>query len=42
MPGGVVKSAAMTSEAGLAGLPNLADEILKGQIRGRSVIDVNR
>ncbi|MCH8184376.1 MAG: oxidoreductase, partial [Proteobacteria bacterium] len=33
---------AMTHEAGLAELPSLADEILKGQIRGRTVIDVNK
>ncbi len=32
---------AMTSEAGLADLPDLGGQILKGQIRGRTVIDVN-
>ncbi len=33
---------AMTSEAGLADLLYLSGQILKGQIRGRTVIDVNR
>ncbi len=33
---------AMTSEAGLAELPRLAGEILKGQVRGRLVVDVNK
>ena len=33
---------AMTSEAGLADLLDLSGQILKGQIRGRTVIDVNR
>ena len=33
---------AMTSEAGLAELLDLAGKILKGQIRGRTVIDVNK
>jgi len=32
---------AMTSEAVLADLPDLANKILKGQIRGRLVVDVN-
>ena len=32
---------AMTSLSGLGDLPGLADEILKGQVRGRKVIDVN-
>ncbi len=32
----------MTSEAGLAELLDLAGKILKGQIRGRTVIDVNK
>ena len=32
---------AMTSEAGLAELLDLAGQILKGQIRGRTVVDVN-
>ncbi len=32
---------AMTSTAGLADLPRLAEEILAGQVRGRVVIDVN-
>ncbi len=32
---------AMTSQAGLAELPRLADEILQGRVRGRIVIDVN-
>ena len=31
----------MISDAGLSDLPRLADEILKGQVRGRTVIDVN-
>ncbi len=33
---------AMTSEAGLAELLDLSGQILKGQIRGRTVIDVNK
>ncbi len=33
---------AMTSEAGLADLLDLGGQILEGQIRGRTVIDVNR
>jgi acrylyl-CoA reductase (NADPH) len=33
---------AMTVEAGLADVPRLADAIVKGQVRGRVVIDVNR
>ena len=33
---------AMTSEAGLAELPSLAGKILKGQIRGRTVIDTRK
>ncbi len=33
---------AMTSEAGLAELLDLGGKILKGQIRGRTVIDVNK
>lgn len=33
---------AMTVEAGLADVPRLAHEILKGQVRGRVVVDVNR
>jgi acrylyl-CoA reductase (NADPH) len=33
---------AMTVEAGLADVPQLADAIVKGQVRGRVVIDVNR
>jgi acrylyl-CoA reductase (NADPH) len=33
---------AMISEAALADLPHLANEILKGQVRGRVVVDVNR
>ena len=33
---------AMTSEAGLADLLDLGGKILKGQIRGRTVIDVNK
>jgi acrylyl-CoA reductase (NADPH) len=32
----------LTSEVGLADLPRLAGEILKGQVRGRVVVDVNR
>ncbi len=32
---------AMTSEAVLADLPELANKILKGQVRGRLVVDVN-
>ena len=32
---------AMVSEAALADLPGLADGILKGQVRGRVVVDVN-
>ncbi len=32
---------AMTSEAVLADLPDLAKQILKGQVRGRLVVDVN-
>ena len=32
---------AMTSEAVLNDLPELANKILKGQVRGRLVIDVN-
>ena len=32
---------AMTSVSGLGDLPALADDILKGQVRGRTVIDVN-
>ncbi len=32
---------AMTSEAGLAELPELGAKILEGQVRGRTVIDVN-
>ena len=32
---------AMTSVSGLGDLPGLADDILKGQVRGRTVIDVN-
>ncbi|MGF1610953.1 MAG: MDR family oxidoreductase [Kiloniellales bacterium] len=32
---------AMTSEAGLAELPAVADQILKGAVRGRLVVDVN-
>ncbi len=32
---------AMTSEAGLAELPRFSAEILDGQIRGRTVVDVN-
>ncbi len=32
----------MTSVAGLADLPNLAKAILKGEIKGRTLIDVNR
>ncbi|MBF0269635.1 MAG: oxidoreductase [Alphaproteobacteria bacterium] len=32
----------MTSVAGLADLPNLAKSILKGEIKGRTLIDVNR
>ena len=31
----------MISDAGLSDLPRLAGEILKGQVRGRTVIDVN-
>lgn len=31
----------ITATAGLADLPRLADDILKGQVRGRLVIDVN-
>jgi hypothetical protein len=31
----------ITTVAGLADLPRLADDILKGRIRGRTVIDVN-
>ena len=30
---------AMTATAGLSDLPRLADEILKGQVQGRLVID---
>jgi len=30
------------SEAGLGDLPSLAPKILKGEIRGRVVIDVNK
>lgn len=33
---------AMTSEAVLADLPDLANKILKGQVRGRLVVDVNK
>ncbi|WP_142848184.1 MDR family oxidoreductase [Telmatospirillum sp. J64-1] len=33
---------AMTSEAGLADLPELAGAILRGEVQGRKVIDVNR
>ncbi len=33
---------AMTTVAGLAELPELGGKILKGQIRGRTVIDVNK
>ncbi len=33
---------AMTSEAVLADLPDLAKQILKGQVRGRLVVDVNK
>ena len=32
---------AMTSEAVLGDLPGLANKILKGQVRGRLVVDVN-
>ncbi len=32
---------AMTSEAVLSDLPDLAKQILKGQVRGRLVVDVN-
>lgn len=32
----------MISEAGLSDLPSLADQILKGQVRGRMVIDVRK
>ncbi len=32
---------AMTSEAGLADLPDLAGKILEGRVRGRTVVDVN-
>lgn len=35
------KMDAMTNEACLADLPNLASKILEGQVRGRMVIDVN-
>ena len=31
----------LTSRAGLKDLPELADKILHGQVRGRLVIDVN-
>jgi acrylyl-CoA reductase (NADPH) len=34
--------AEVTTEAGLAELPRLADEILGGRIRGRVLVDVNR
>lgn len=33
---------AMTQEAPLSNVPRLADDILKGEVRGRTVIDVNR
>ena len=33
---------AMTEEAGLGDLPALADSILAGGVRGRTVIDVRR
>lgn len=33
---------AMTVEAGLSDLPSLGGDILKGQVRGRVVVDVNR
>ena len=36
------KLEAMTVSATLADVPRLAAEILKGQIRGRVVVDVNR
>ena len=32
---------AMTTEAVLGDLPDLAGKILKGQVRGRLVVDVN-
>jgi len=35
------KLTAMTRRAGLSDLPRLAEEILAGQVRGRTVIDVN-
>src|ERR1700712_3564796 len=35
------KLTAMTQRAGLSDLPRLAEEILAGQVRGRTVIDVN-
>jgi len=38
----VEKLEAMTSEAGLAELPGLGRAILKGQVQGRVVVDVNR
>ncbi len=38
----VAKLEAMTSEAGLAELPGLGRAILKGQVQGRVVVDVNR
>ena len=38
----MAKLDAMTREAALADLPRLADEILKGQVRGRLVVDVNK
>ncbi len=33
---------AMTNEIGLAGVAGLANDILKGRVRGRTVIDVNK
>jgi acrylyl-CoA reductase (NADPH) len=36
------KLSAMTSQAGLSDLPNLANAILKGQVRGRTLIDVTK
>ncbi len=38
----VEKLEAMVSEAGLAELPELGKAILKGQVKGRVVVDVNR
>jgi acrylyl-CoA reductase (NADPH) len=38
----VAKLEAMVVEAGLEDLPRLADEILRGQVQGRVVVDPNR